>query len=1009
MVDPGGRASNEVSPSSLRAAPAQRVAEAPRAARTVDEHTPEHALFARSPTIRVRDVVLRDSDDPRTHREKLARIVLDDMVQFAALLSADGLMLEVNQAALDGAGIRLADVQGKPFWEAHWWTVTPKTKRRARAMVERAGRGEFVRRDAEVFGRAAGTETIVVDFSLRPVRDEAGAVVFLVAEGRDITEKKRAEEEIERKNQELQRLLDRIRELDQLKTEFFANASHELRTPLALILGPVESLLGCTNLTDAQSRDLRVVHRNATVLLKHVNDLLDVAKLDAGEMQVRYSRVDVALEVRTLVAQFEAIAERRSLSVSLAAPESLEAEVDGEKFTRIVLNLLSNAFKFTPAGGSIHCVVEAPADDRLRFAVEDSGPGVSPELRTTIFERFRQGHTATTTELAGTGLGLAIVKEFVELHLGTVAVSDASAGGARFVVEIPLRAPSGTIAPSDLRTQSFASKVLGVPTPEEVDEAGAIVADESEQTNRPLVLVAEDNPEMRRFIVASLGRDYRIRTAADGIEALAVATELPPDLVVTDLMMPRLGGDGLVAELRRHPDLARIPVLVLSARADEAMRARLLAESVQDYVLKPFSAPELRARVSNLVTMKRARQMLQTELASRNDDLAQLAEELSRSRRSLRNSLEAHRESESRWHAVFENSVVGIALTDVRGWMIAANPAFRRMVGYEDEELCTMSVLDLTPEEDHHAIRGRLELLANGALSEFRIERPYRRKDGSFIWASVYVSTVPATETRPLMILKILEDIDEQKRTELALAEMRAELARVSRVTTMGELAASIAHEVNQPLAAVVTNGNACLRWLAAPVPNLEEARDAARSIIQDGVRASEVLARTRAFLKRGEQTQTPLRLDEVLDDVARLVRDEASRHDVSISVRRPVDLPLVCADRLQLQQVVLNLALNGIDAMGGVRERERALDLWVERDDDETLVVAVRDRGVGMSVEQRHRVFDAFFTTKPNGLGMGLAISRSLIEAHGGQLWATANDDGGETFWFRLPVMASS
>ena len=191
------------------------------------------------------------------------------------------------------------------------------------------------------------------------------------------------------------------------------------------------------------------------------------------------------------------------------------------------------------------------------------------------------------------------------------------------------------------------------------------IADDTGSSDRPLVLVAEDNAEMRHFITRVLGDEYRVVPVADGAEALAKAIADPPDLVVTDLMMPKLGGDRLIAEMRSRGPLAQVPVLVLSAKADEEMRLKLLAESVQDYVIKPFSAHELRARVRNLVTMKRARDALQQELATQNEDLWQLTQQLVANRQTLQRTLEARQESERRWRAIFENSAVGILLTDV--------------------------------------------------------------------------------------------------------------------------------------------------------------------------------------------------------------------------------------------------------------------------------------------------------------------------------------------------------
>lgn len=966
-------------------------------------------LFSDSAVLRVRDITLSATDDLQAHREKLARIVLDEMYEFVGLLDANGMTLEINRAALEGAGIRLDHIQGKPFWEARWWAISKETQDHQRDFVRRARQGEVVRCDVEIYGQAAGEETIIIDFSLLPIKDQNGKIVFLLAEGRNITEKKRTEAEIARKSEELQRLLDKIRHLDELKSDFFANVSHELRTPLALILGPTESILTTgENLTELQRRDLGVIHRNAATLLKHVNDLLDIAKFDAGKMAVNYARVDLARAVRTVAAHFDALAPQRSLSYVIATPDTLEAEVDPEKFDRILLNLLSNAFKFTPAGGRIRCALEVSGDDRLLLSVQDSGPGVTPEMRATIFDRFRQAQGGTTRDFGGTGLGLAIAKDFVDLHGGTIATTDAPGGGALFQVELPLRAPEGAYvryAEAPPASGEDGGAVDGAI--EELQRTEVDATEDTRSPDRPLVLVAEDNAEMRRFIAEVLGGEYRVVPVADGAEALTRAIAEPPDLVVTDLMMPKLGGDRLVGEMRARQSLAQVPVLVLSAKADEALRLKLLAESVQDYVTKPFSAHELRARVRNLVMMKRARDALQQELSTQNEDLAQLTQQLIANKQALQQSLEAQHESEQRWRAVYENSAAGIALTDLSGRVLTANPAFQSMLGYMEDELRNISLVQITPEDEREATRSLIAQLVEGEVDEYHVQKRYKSKDGSFVWANASVSLIPGTENTPQMLVSIAEDVTERKRAEEALAKAQTELARVMRVTTMGELAASIAHEVNQPLAAVVANGHACLRWLAAEPPNEQEAHEAVQRIIRDANRASDVISRIRGFLKRGGPHRTQVHVGEMIGDVISLVQDAARTHGVSLHDKSAADLPPVVADRVQLQQVILNLVMNAIDAMSSVTEQPRILEVGVDRYRADAVLVAVRDSGVGLDPQHRDRIFDAFYTTKSEGMGMGLAISRSIIEAHGGRLWAIPNDGPGETFQFTLPIGA--
>jgi signal transduction histidine kinase len=237
---------------------------------------------------------------------------------------------------------------------------------------------------------------------------------------------------------------------------------------------------------------------------------------------------------------------------------------------------------------------------------------------------------------------------------------------------------------------------------------------------------------------------------------------------------------------------------------------------------------------------------------------------------------------------------------------------------------------------------------------------------------------------------------------EQALERTQSELERVARVTTMGELTASIAHEINQPLAALVTNANACMRWLDREPPNLDEAREAARRIIRDGKRGSEVIVRIRALLKKEDAVRGWISINEVIDEILALARNEMAGVDLHLAFAP--DLPAILADRVQLQQVLLNLILNASDAMDAVSDRPKSLHIRTSRNGDESIEVAVRDAGTGLPPERLDKVFETFFTTKPNGLGMGLSICRSIIEQHGGRLWATANEDHGATFRFTIP-----
>jgi len=245
----------------------------------------------------------------------------------------------------------------------------------------------------------------------------------------------------------------------------------------------------------------------------------------------------------------------------------------------------------------------------------------------------------------------------------------------------------------------------------------------------------------------------------------------------------------------------------------------------------------------------------------------------------------------------------------------------------------------------------------------------------------------------------------ERKSAEEALKKTEEELARVARVTAMGELTASIAHEVNQPLAAVVTNGNASLRWLSNDPPNFDEARQALRNIVRDGTRASDVIARIRAVLKKSEPAALHLDLNELIREIAALTQGEVERRGASLRTDLAANLPAVTGDRVRLQQVLLNLVINALDAMNEVTDRPRVIGIRTAAPDPKSVLVAVEDSGIGLGPEKESRLFDAFYTTKPDGLGMGLSISRSIVEEHGGRLWAAPNEGPGATFQFTLPT----
>jgi C4-dicarboxylate-specific signal transduction histidine kinase len=252
---------------------------------------------------------------------------------------------------------------------------------------------------------------------------------------------------------------------------------------------------------------------------------------------------------------------------------------------------------------------------------------------------------------------------------------------------------------------------------------------------------------------------------------------------------------------------------------------------------------------------------------------------------------------------------------------------------------------------------------------------------------------------------RLQSEIAEREAAEERLIRAQADIGRIARITTMGELAASIAHELNQPLGSIVTSGDACLRWLAAKPPNLGEVLQAVEAIIRDGTRASGVLVRIRGLLRRGEGLRERSDINDVIREVIALSDGELRRNGVSLRTEVPGDLLPVVVDRILLQQVILNLIMNAMEAMHAVSDRARVLRIRTEEQSSGSIIVLVQDSGLGIDPQHSSRMFEAFYTTKVQGIGMGLTISRSIVEAHGGRLWAIANDGPGSTFCFTLPI----
>jgi signal transduction histidine kinase/ActR/RegA family two-component response regulator len=414
-----------------------------------------------------------------------------------------------------------------------------------------------------------------------------------------------------------------LAELDEAKTVFFSNVSHELRTPLTLMLGPLDDLLSKPEgeVTGEDRATLEIVNRNGQRLLKLVNTLLDFARIEAGRAQAAYEATDLASLSADLASNFRAACDRAGLALDIRCTPGLEpVYVDREMWEKVILNLLSNAFKFTLQGGIELRVRDAGAS--IEVVVEDTGIGIPADTLPRIFERFHRVEGARGRSHEGSGIGLALVHELVKLHGGTIDVQSAVGKGTTFTLLIPkgtahlpaerLSGAGSATAPTS-RADAYVQEVLSW-LPGAGGDSG-----EARAKGAQRILLADDNADLREYARKLLSTHYEVEAVADGEAALAAARARKPDLVVSDVMMPRLDGFGLIRALRADPRLSTVPIVLVSARAGEEARIEGLGKGADDYLVKPFSSRELIVRVATLLQAAEMRRRAEDAIRARKE------------------------------------------------------------------------------------------------------------------------------------------------------------------------------------------------------------------------------------------------------------------------------------------------------------------------------------------------------------------------------------------------------
>ena len=551
-----------------------------------------------------------------------------------------------------------------------------------------------------------------------------------------------------------------LAELDQAKTDFFTNVSHEFRTPLTLLLGPAEDALSddAESLAGRQRDRVEVILRNGQRLLKLVNTLLDFSRLESGRVEARFEPVDLGHHTRELASMFETAAERLGLSLTLdVQPLPEPVYVDRDLWAKVVLNLLSNALKFTFEGGITVRVTPVPG--AAQVSVTDTGTGIPEHELDHLFERFHRVSGARSRSHEGSGIGLALVSELVALHGGGVSVSSVTGQGSTFEVTVPFghaHLPDDQVAepraaPSTAVTAAAEGFLAETTHWLDPDPADLSVPAGDTGGGRPRILVVDDNADIREYVSGLLSPDYAVQTAVDGLDGLKQARALPPDLVLTDVMMPRMDGFELLSALQADPATVGVPVVMLSARAGEEGTLQGLDAGADDYLVKPFTARELLARVRSNLELDRAR----------------------RTRRQLERSRSLLAEAQ-------RLARVGSWEIDLATGHAEFSDEYLRVMGRSREELAGMAWADIVTLVVHPDDRDRVEQnLSSGDESGFHYEFRVVRSDGSEILVAVFGEAVLDEAGERAVLRGSVQDITERRAAEeaLAMAAANAEAA----------------------------------------------------------------------------------------------------------------------------------------------------------------------------------------------------------------------------------------
>jgi signal transduction histidine kinase/DNA-binding response OmpR family regulator len=895
-----------------------------------------------------------------------------------------------------------------------------------------------------------------------PVLSASGEVLYVLHRVEDVTELVRANElsdelrgqthaaerEVIQRSRELEGTLGKLRqanaklaELDRVKTEFFSNVSHEFRTPLTLMLGPLEDELRERVALPAQRRTrLETTYRNALRLLKLVNTLLDFSAIEAGRAHASFTPTDLAALTQDLASVFRSATDKAELALITDCPSLPEpVYVDREMWEKIVFNLLSNAFKHT-FEGTIRVSLRW-CGELVELAVSDTGVGIPESELARLFERFHRVKGAESRSHEGTGIGLALVKELASLHGGTVRVESVPRQGSTFTVTVKTgrgHLPSEKIA--ETRTSTPKAPQGGAFIEEALSSLPGTECRQNEfrdpggsGESRPRILWADDNADMRQYVTDLLSGAYRVDAVADGEAALEAARANLPDLVLTDVMMPKLDGFGLLKALRAAERTRRLPVILLSARAGEEAAVEGLDSGADDYLVKPFSARELLARVRTHVELARHRHSWERELErrvkERTAELAATAEALA-SENSRRKSTEHKLEEQLQRLSLLDHITRAIAeRQDLPSIFQVVNrsveeslPAHVCWIGLRNSEIDALALRDRLIYEPDVTVRpmplpksltgsGLRAVVASPLHAEGELlgvliagrNEPDSFGSGECEFLRQLSEHVALAARQAQLHTSLQGAYDELRLTQQAVLQQE-------RLSALGQMASGIAHDINNAISPISLYVESLLE---SDATLSERARQTLPVVLRAIDDVASTLGRMREFYRAREPQSScaVVDLNPLIEQVIELTRarwsDMPQQRGIVIRIARELAEGPVRASvsESEIREALTNLIFNAVDAMpeGGtltLRTLARANQALLQ----------IEDTGVGMDEETQRKCLEPFFTTKgERGTGLGLAMVYGTLQRHSAKLEIDSTPGNGTRIRITFSVVQAS